>query len=167
MEGAEADALHALVNRSQGMVVLDADALNLAAAQGWEFHNRCILTPHPGEMHRLDPRAAAPRRVVVRRFLQRHDCTLLLKGARTIVADRAQACYNSTGGPFMAIGGQGDNLSGCIAALAALGLAPLHAAALGAYACGLAAERIQRRTDAPAVTATQVAAELPAALGEC
>ena len=166
VEGAEADALRALVSDFRGTVVLDADGLNLAAAQGWEFHERCILTPHPGEMHRLDPRPAAPRREVVRRFLERHGCTLLLKGARTIVADRERACYNSTGGPFMANGGQGDTLSGCIAALAAQGLAPLHAAALGAYICGLAAERIHRRTGAPATTATQVAAELPAALGE-
>ncbi|MDO4222192.1 MAG: NAD(P)H-hydrate dehydratase [Akkermansia sp.] len=165
VEGAEADALRALVDHFPGTVVLDADALNLAAAQGWGFHRRCILTPHPGEMHRLDPRPAAPRREVVRRFLERHDCTLLLKGARTIVADRAHACYNSTGGPFMANGGQGDTLSGCIAALAAQGLPPLHAAALGAYSCGLAAERIHRRTGAIATTATQVAAELPAALG--
>lgn len=166
VEGAEADALHALVNAFPGTVVLDADGLNLAAAQGWEFHNRCILTPHPGEMHRLDPLPAATRREVVRRFLERHDCTLLLKGARTIVADRAHACYNGTGGPCMANGGQGDTLSGCIAALAAQGLPPLHAAALGAYACGLAAERIHQRTAAPAVAATQVAEELPAALGE-
>lgn len=166
VEGVEADALHALVNGFPGTVVLDADGLNLAAAQGWVFHNRCILTPHPGEMHRLDPQSPAPRREVVRRFLERHGCTLLLKGARTIVADRAHACYNSTGGPFMANGGQGDTLSGCIAALAAQGLPPLHAAALGAYACGLAAERIHRSTFAPAVTATQVAGELPAVLGE-
>ena len=165
VDGAEADALHALAMGFRGTVVLDADALNLAAARGWEFHERCILTPHPGEMRRLDPRPAAPRREVVRRFLERHACTLLLKGARTIVADRSHACYNSTGGPFMANGGQGDTLSGCIAALAAQGLAPLHAAALGAYACGLAAEMAQARNNAPAVGASQVCAALPRALG--
>lgn len=164
VEGAEADALHALAMDFRGTVVLDADALNLAAARGWEFHGRCILTPHPGEMRRLDPRPAATRREVVRRFLERHDCTLLLKGARTIVANRTHACYNGTGGPFMANGGQGDTLSGCIAALAAQGLAPLHAAALGAYACGLAAEMVQACNGAPAVRATQVAHALPAAL---
>ena len=165
VDGAEADALHALAMGFRGTVVLDADALNLAAARGWEFHGRCILTPHPGEMRRLDPRPAAPRREVVRRFLERHACTLLLKGARTIVADRSHTCYNSTGGPFMANGGQGDTLSGCIAALAAQGLVPLHAAALGAYACGLAAEMAQARDNAPAVGATQVCTALPRALG--
>ena len=165
VEGAEADALHALAMDFRGTVVLDADALNLAAARGWEFHERCILTPHPGEMRRLDPRPAAPRREVVRRFLEHHACTLLLKGARTIVADRSHTCYNGTGGPFMANGGQGDTLSGCIAALAAQGLAPLHAAALGAYTCGLAAEMAQARTNAPAVSASRVCAFLPRALG--
>lgn len=166
VEGAEADALHALAMDCRGTVVLDADALNLAAARGWEFHQRCILTPHPGEMHRLDPRPAAPRREVVHRFLERHNCTLLLKGARTIVANRSHACYNSTGGPFMANGGQGDTLSGCIAALAAQGLAPLHAAALGAYACGLAAERARESTAAHAVRAVETARALPAVLGD-
>ena len=165
VEGTEADALHALAMGFRGSVVLDADALNLAAARGWEFHERCILTPHPGEMRRLAPRPAAPRREVVRRFLERHACTLLLKGARTIVADRSHTCYNGTGGPFMANGGQGDTLSGCIAALAAQGLAPLHAAALGAYTCGLAAEMAQALTNAPAVGASQVCAALPRALG--
>ena len=165
VDGVEADALHALAMGFHGTVVLDADALNLAAARGWEFHEHCILTPHPGEMRRLDPRPAAPRREVVRRFLERHACTLLLKGARTIVANRSHACYNSTGGPFMANGGQGDTLSGCIAALAAQGLAPLHAAALGTYACGLAAEMAQARNNAPAVGASQVCAALPRALG--
>ena len=165
VEGTEADALHALAMGFRGTAVLDADALNLAAARGWEFHERCILTPHPGEMRRLDPRPAAPRREMVHRFLERHACTLLLKGARTIVADRSHTCYNSTGGPFMANGGQGDTLSGCIAALAAQGLAPLHAAALGAYACGLAAEMAQARTNAPAVGASRVCAALPRALG--
>ena len=163
--GAEADALHALAMDFPGTVVLDADALNLAAARGWAFHERCILTPHPGEMQRLDPRPAAPRRETVRRFLERHNCTLLLKGARSIAANRTHACYNSTGGPFMANGGQGDTLSGCIAALAAQGLGRLHAAALGAYACGLAAETVQAAgRGTHTVRATQVADALPAVL---
>ena len=165
VEPAEEEALHTLAMAFPGTVVLDADGLNLAAAHGWAFDSRFILTPHPGEMRRLDPRPAAPRREVVSRFLELHPCTLLLKGARTLVADRTQACYNSTGGPFMANGGQGDTLAGCIAALAAGGCAPLHAAALGAYACGLAAEQARRTTAAPAVRPTAVAAGLPSVLG--
>lgn len=145
VEGAEAAALHALAHSFAGTVVLDADGLNLAAAQQWTFTPNMILTPHPGEMRRLDPRPAAPRRETVRRFLAEHDVTLLLKGARTLIADRRTCYYNSTGGPYMANGGQGDVLSGVIGALAAQGCPPLQAAAAGAYRCGLAAERAYLR----------------------
>lgn len=137
----EAAALHALAHSFCGTVVLDADGLNLAAAEKWTFGPNMILTPHPGEMRRLDPRPAVSRRETVQRFLAEHDVTLLLKGARTLIADRRACYYNSTGGPYMANGGQGDVLSGVIGALAAQGLSPLRAAAAGAYRCGLAAER--------------------------
>lgn len=141
LPAAEAAALCALAHSFRGPVVLDADGLNLAAAEQWAFAPNMILTPHPGEMRRLDPRPAVSRRETVQRFLAEHDVTLLLKGARTLIADRGSCFYNSTGGPHMANGGQGDVLSGVIGALAAQGLSPLRAAAAGAYRCGLAAER--------------------------
>lgn len=132
-------ALQNLAEGFGGVVVLDADGLNMAAARHWRFSARWVLTPHPGEMRRLDPRPTAPRETVVRRFLEEHDCTLLLKGARSIIADRRQVYVNSTGGPFMANGGQGDVLAGVTAGLAAQGLSPLRAAALASYTCGLRA----------------------------
>lgn len=141
----EAAALHRLAHSFAGTVVLDADGLNLAAAQGWQFTPNMILTPHPGEMRRLALRPATSRRETVRRFLAEHDVTLLLKGARTLIADRRACWYNSTGGPYMANGGQGDVLAGVIGALAAQGCPPLQAAAMGAYRCGLAAERVHLR----------------------
>lgn len=141
LPAAEAAALCALAHSFRGPVVLDADGLNLAAAEQWAFAPNMILTPHPGEMRRLDPRPAVSRRETVQRFLAEHDVCLLLKGARTLIADRSTCFYNSTGGPHMANGGQGDVLSGVIGALAAQGLSPLRAAAAGAYRCGLAAER--------------------------
>ncbi len=139
----EGEALHALATSFAGAVVLDADALNTAAAQGWDFapHEHWILTPHPGEMRRLAPELAAlPRREQLAAFTQCRSCVLLLKGARSLIGDRSHCFYNSSGGPFMANGGQGDVLAGCIAGLAAQGIAPLHAAAAGAYVCGRAAE---------------------------
>ena len=152
----ERTALRRLAADFPRTVVLDADGLNLAAEEAWDFPPNFILTPHPGEMRRLDPLPAATRLETVQRFLARHDCTLLLKGCRTVIADRRQLFYNSTGGPFMANGGQGDVLSGAIAALAACGLPPLRAAALAAYLCGLAAESLA----SPITPASAVAAAL-------
>ena len=165
---AAAEDLQELISRVDCPVVLDADALNTAAQRGWSFRSNHVLTPHPGEMRRLDSRPSAHRKDAVRRFLEKEDCTLLLKGARSIIANREQLFYNTTGGPFMANGGQGDALAGVIGALAARGLKPLQAAALAAYACGRAAECAWAAGGyPPAVRAGQVIAHLPEAFSSC
>ncbi len=161
------EALLQLITHATCPVVLDADALNTAAERGWSFRSNHILTPHPGEMNRLHA-LGGRRRDIVQRFLESNPCTLLLKGARSIIADRNNSYYNVSGGPFMANGGQGDVLAGTIGALAAQGLSPLRAAALGAYACGRAAEAALAATGyPPAIRAGQVITHLPQALTGC
>lgn len=143
LDNANQLALHALVSCFDGTVVLDADGINLAAERGWRFEKNHILTPHPGEMRRLLPSAGinTPRKELVNGFLYNHDATLVLKGARTVIGQRRQGMlYNSTGGPAMAKGGQGDVLAGVCAGLAAQGIAPRDAAALAVYLCGRASE---------------------------
>lgn len=124
--------------------VLDADALNLVAG-----HIRLhilkanhLLTPHPGEFRRLaGDLADQPREQAARDFVERHRCTLLLKGARTVIASPGQPLWcNATGTPGMAGGGQGDLLAGVIGSQLAAGLPPHEAAALAAWSCGRAAE---------------------------
>jgi NAD(P)H-hydrate epimerase len=67
--------------------------------------------------------------------------TLLLKGSRTIVAERDRPLsYNTTGNPGMASGGMGDVLTGVCAGLLGQGLPLYDAARLGAWICGRAAE---------------------------
>ncbi len=167
-EEAERRALRHLAETFPGTVVLDADALNTAAADGWELagHPNWVLTPHPGEMRRLAPQLAAlPRRQQVEHFMQRFGGTLVLKGARSLIADCEQCLYNGTGGSFMANGGQGDVLAGTIAALAAQGMSPLRAAAAGAHACGHAATLAWQALGYPrAVRATDTLSHLPFAL---
>jgi NAD(P)H-hydrate epimerase len=137
--------LFRLVQRATQAMILDADALNLLArridllARG---AGPRLLTPHPGEMARLDPAfTGRTRSEAVREFARRFPVTLLLKGARTIVGEAAQPLsYNTTGNPGMATGGMGDVLTGVCAALAGQGLALYDAARLGAWLCGRAAE---------------------------
>ena len=139
----EAEAIQELWRAVDCPVVLDADALNAIAAHGLSLPQQAILTPHPGEMRRLFPGSVALSRTqTALQFAIENSCTLLLKGARSIVTDGVSMCYNSSGGPFMATGGQGDVLAGVVAALAAAGLSCFHAAALGAYLCGRAAEQV-------------------------
>lgn len=165
-----AAAVEELLQRATGSVVLDADGLNMAAAGRWRISPHAILTPHPGEMKRLLSAylpgfGGKSRREIVRAFLQIIPCTLLLKGARSVIADAEKTCYNSTGGSYMACGGQGDVLSGVIAALAAQGMPNFRAASLAAYVCGRAAAHAHRsRSFSPSVPPTEILRFLPAEL---
>jgi len=127
-------------------MVIDADGLNALAGHldllGAQTAER-VLTPHPGEMERLAPgRLAHGRRTCAEEFAREHpNCTVLLKGARTVVAKHGEVTsYNSTGNAGLATGGMGDTLTGVIAALMGQHVLPSAAARLGAWLCGRAAE---------------------------
>lgn len=142
------EELLGLINRYQGKLVLDADILNLLTRRGLlhllkENH---LITPHIGEMERLFARLPEESRVGwARRFTLLSSATLLLKGARTLVAGKGRKVrYNSTGGPGMGTAGQGDVLSGVCAALCAQGMNVYDSASLGAWLCGKAAEIAMR-----------------------
>lgn len=138
-------SVQALVVQWAKPMVLDADGLNITAERP-EMLLRCagprLLTPHPGEMARLDPSSKGnPRRDIVRAFTTRYPVTLLLKGSRTIITERDRPLsYNTTGNAGMASGGMGDTLTGVCAALIGQGLSPYDAARTGAWLCGRAAE---------------------------
>lgn len=141
-------------------LVVDADALNILAAAGgpaaWPRRDAAtVLTPHPGEMSRLTGLGTAEvqrdRIGVARRFAAEHGVTLVLKGARTVIAaPDGRAFVNVTGHPGMATGGSGDVLTGIIAGLLAQGLDGVQAAAFGAYLHGLAGEQAAARRGNPA-----------------
>ena len=134
-------------------VVWDADALNLLAKTDGIFplKESDVITPHPGEAARLldcdvdeiaeDTLAATDRL---------HDlcgCTVLLKGARTLITDGMTTACNLHTSPALAKGGSGDVLAGIITALLARQLEPLsslEAAQYGALIHGLAGIRAAR-----------------------
>ena len=135
-----------------GAAVLDADGLNAAAqllAEGGAFPHpagELVVTPHPGEMARLTglpPREiAADREGIARCYAQRWNAVVVLKGARTVVADPdGRAWVNPTGNPGLARGGSGDVLAGMTAALLACGLPACEAAACAVWLHGTAADR--------------------------
>lgn len=149
----DAQDILAVCEYFKGPAVIDADALNLMADHMETLHRAQgprLLTPHPGEMARLFPEGAGlTRRETAQRFLETHgngaqEVTLLLKGARTLVAqgtgDALRLAYNTTGNPGMASGGMGDVLTGTCAALLGQGLETFDAARLGCWLCGRAAE---------------------------
>jgi ADP-dependent NAD(P)H-hydrate dehydratase / NAD(P)H-hydrate epimerase len=133
-----------LIEKAKQPMVIDADGLNILADKISGLR-RCkgerLLTPHPGEMKRLFPVKKETRAKTATKFCNRFPVTLLLKGSRTIVAERDRPLsYNTTGNPGMATGGMGDVLTGVCAGLAGQGLSLYDAARLGAWVCGRAAE---------------------------
>lgn len=126
--------------------VIDADGLNLLARiPAWPnlLPERTVLTPHPGEMARLlsdDPLAGERDRVrVAATAAERWGCTVVLKGAYTVVASPG---HDTEVIPFaeaaLATAGTGDVLAGTVAGLLAQGLSCHDAAVCGAYIHGLA-----------------------------
>jgi hydroxyethylthiazole kinase-like uncharacterized protein yjeF len=132
------------IARAEQPMVVDADGLNILAEEV-EVLKDCrgprLLTPHPGEMQRLLDSGKMSRAGVARSFCEQFPVTLLLKGARTVVAQRGEPLsYNTTGNPGMATGGMGDVLTGVCAGLIGQGLSLYDAARAGAWLCGRAAE---------------------------
>jgi NAD(P)H-hydrate epimerase len=129
-------------------MVIDADAITVLASDPSALRNgraRPLLTPHPGEMSRLlgttTAAVQADRAGVARRFATEQRCTLVLKGARSVIAGEDGFLWiNPTGNPGMASGGMGDALSGILGGLLAQRLPVADAACLGVYLHGAVAD---------------------------
>jgi len=141
---ANAARIRDLIARVEQPMVVDADGLNVLSEE-IEVLQRCrgprLLTPHPGEMERLVAPGKMARAGLARSFCEHFPVTLLLKGSRTIVAQRDQPLsFNSTGNPGMATGGMGDLLTGICAGLIGQKMSLYDAARVGSWLCGRSAE---------------------------
>ncbi len=140
-----------------GPLLLDADALNLAAASH-DLQERVrarvqapgrpvVLTPHPLEAARLLGVTAAivqaDRLEHARELAARLQAVVILKGAGSVVArPDGEVAINPTGNPGLASGGTGDVLAGLCGALLAQGWPAWEAALGGAWLHGAAADRL-------------------------
>lgn len=161
-----------LLAESSRPLVLDADALNILAGLRGPWPQRqspVILTPHPGEMARLLGKTVEgiqqQRIQVARAAAERFGAVVLLKGARSVVADPSgDVVVVPTGNPAMASGGMGDVLTGAVAAFVGQGLQPAAAAGVAAYLHGLAGDLVAAASGPAGILAGEVAAALPRAL---
>lgn len=142
------ECLLTILEHYNGKLLLDADGINILSRH-IDVLDRTnasvLLTPHPGEMSRLTEKSIAEinanRTRTAVDFAIAHGCTVLLKGANTVIATPdGTAFINPTGNPGMARGGSGDLLSGILAALLAQGLSVPDAARTGAYLHGLSGD---------------------------
>ncbi|MEM1370336.1 MAG: NAD(P)H-hydrate dehydratase [Cyanobacteria bacterium P01_H01_bin.15] len=120
----ENPALVASLLTVSGSLVLDADALNIVAANNHlsdlkKRENVTVLTPHLGEFKRLFPAINPCDRIqAAQEAAEFSNCIVLLKGARTAIASpngSTRLIAEST--PALARGGSGDVLAGLIGGL--------------------------------------------------
>ncbi|HEX9563340.1 MAG TPA: NAD(P)H-hydrate dehydratase [Gemmatimonadaceae bacterium] len=134
----------------RGPVVLDADALNLFAADvaGLAFAldgRAAMLTPHANELARLtgvDAHVVAANRFDIGCDLARSvNATVLLKGVPTVIfTPDGGRLVSASGTPVLAAAGSGDVLGGIAVTLLAQTGDPVTSAAIAAWIHGRAAE---------------------------
>ena len=146
--------------------VIDADGLNIVAKHPGVLSRltkrgrNVVITPHPGEMARLagisTAEVQANRLEVARNFARQHGVTVVLKGARTLIAHGdGRVAVNTTGNPAMAKGGSGDVLTGFVAGLLAqFKDEPEAAVEAAVFLHGLAADLAVRERDEHTLLAT-------------
>lgn len=153
-------------------MVVDADALTCVARHRAVLRAArapALLTPHPGEMARLlgsdTASVQADRLGTAVAFARAHRCTLVLKGARSLIAAADGSVWiNPTGNPGMASGGMGDALSGILGGLLAQGLTPPEAACLGVYLHGEVADHVAAAQGQIGLLASDIIEGVPAGL---
>ena len=156
-----APAIRGLLDRYPLPTVLDADASTRSPTTRDSSPSSATTRPScsPRTRARWRASSAAPSRTsrptvsaIARRKAQEWGAVVVLKGARTVVADPdGPAAIIPTGNPGMATGGTGDVLAGLLGALLAGGLRPREAARVGAWVHGragdLAAQPVRRARD--------------------
>lgn len=133
----------AVLESAECPVIVDADGITLLRSHKNVLRGRkhpTILTPHDGEFLRLGGAIGDDRMASAAEFAREWNCIVLLKGHRTCITDGISHYRNTTGNPGMAVGGSGDVLSGIIVGLLGQGIAPLQAAACGAWLHGTAGD---------------------------
>jgi hydroxyethylthiazole kinase-like uncharacterized protein yjeF len=151
-------------------LALDADALNLISAYPSlakllkERSAPSVITPHAGEAARLlnvtADQIQKNREERALQLAQHFNCTVVLKGAGTIICHNNQLLLNTTGNAALASGGTGDVLAGMIGSLIAQGLNVLEACKTAVYLHGTAADNLVAQEIGPiGLTASEVAIE--------
>lgn len=146
--GLDAEAIElveALLLVKHPQLVLDADALTILSTKRSLLDTlppQTIITPHVKEFDRLAGTSLSmdDREEQAMKFASRYQVIVVLKHHRTFITDGDNCFRNTTGNTGLAKGGSGDALLGLIASFRAQGYQAMHAAMMGVYLHGLAAD---------------------------
>ena len=148
--------------------IIDADGINLLSRRIEllrESKVPLILTPHPAEMARLlgctVKEIEADRIGIAKDFAQRYGCTLILKGADTVIAE-PDGCItlNLGGNPGLSTGGSGDVLAGIIVSLLAQGYSASSAVKAAVYMHSEAGKKAAQKRSFAAMIPSDIIEEL-------
>lgn len=129
-------------------IILDADSLTIIANNPTLFTKippNSIVTPHEKEFDRMFGQHTNNRdrqQTAIQKAAEL-NLIIVLKSSKTFITNGGQSFQNTTGNAGLAKGGSGDALTGMITAFVAQGYEPLHAACLGVFLHGLAADITQ------------------------
>ena len=141
-----AKLVHKVLTSFNKPVVIDADALNIIAANREllkELPPGSILSPHPKEFERLFGKVGNhfERIKKAKFYAKKLFVYIIVKGHHSVLAcPDGKVYFNNTGNAGMATGGSGDVLTGLLSGLLAQGYASKESALLGMYLHGLAAD---------------------------
>ncbi|WP_053978081.1 bifunctional ADP-dependent NAD(P)H-hydrate dehydratase/NAD(P)H-hydrate epimerase [Mangrovimonas xylaniphaga] len=138
-------AFEGFLKRYSGPLVVDADGINMLAANKKLLEllqPQTILTPHPKELKRLigEWKDDFDKLEKIKTFTSKYNLIVIVKGANTMTVFRDRIYVNSTGNPGLATAGTGDVLTGVITGMLSQGYEPLMAALFGVYLHGKAAD---------------------------
>ncbi len=156
--------LKELLKNAAVPLVLDADALNLAAKEINLFlqpHPKMVITPHLGEMSRLTGKRISVLQSSLlesaKEFANTYQVTCVLKDERTVIANPNGEIYlNLSGNAGMATAGSGDVLAGIIGAVLAQGVEPECAVPLAVYLHGAAGDVMIKHTGKAGLVASDL-----------
>ena len=137
-----------VIEKSNIPLVVDADAIYALSEDPAILEKTktpLVITPHPGEIARLINKdidyILNNQLDVTREIAQKYGIVVVLKGARTIIANKEGEAYINVGdNSGMATGGSGDVLTGIICSLIAQGADNFSAAITGVYIHSLAGD---------------------------
>lgn len=128
-----------VLNNSDQPLVIDADGLTMLSNHMGLLENNertIVLTPHMGEMNRLEEIDHQDLLKYVNNFAKRYNVILVLKGPYTMISDGKHSYRIHSGNKAMSVGGMGDTLAGMINSFLGQGYEPIEAVILAVYLHG-------------------------------
>ncbi len=156
------EILKYLIDNFKKPILIDADGLNtISHFKVFELleNENIVITPHIGEFSRLtalDKDSITKNQIdIAYGFHKKYGCSVVLKGAITVIATKGVVYVSNRGTPAMAKGGVGDVLSGILTGFISKMSIP-KALKLGVFLHGVAGEMSELNSYAESLRAIDI-----------